>query len=190
MEVEQVIRGAFSRHREVFDSTLGSAMSGIVRAGEMIEKALAGNGTLYACGNGGSAADAQHFVAEFVCKYVKDKKPLPAHALSTDTSVLTAIGNDFGFEEIFARQILALGKPGDMLVAFTTSGTSKNVLRALEVAREKKMQTIVLTGTGGAGLIGRADCVIAVHSTETARIQEVHGLICHAWCEYIDTSIT
>lgn len=184
MTMGSILQSAFDRHRAVFDETFSSLMPDIERAAVDIKSALKQGATIFACGNGGSAADAQHFVAEWVCKYRDDRRPLPAIALSVDTSVLTAIGNDYGFEEVFARQVTALGKKGDVLVAFTTSGSSKNVLRAIEVARKKGMYVVVLTGAKGARLRDSADCAIIVPSEETARIQEIHQIIYHAWCEY------
>ena len=142
--------------------------------------------TVFACGNGGSAADSQHFAAELVARYKKNRKALRALALTTDSSALTAIGNDYGFEHIFTRQLEALGTRGDVLVAFTTSGSSRNVLQAIKQAKKQKMRVIVLTGAKGAGLKNIADVCIVVPSTETARVQEVHQLVYHAWCEYID----
>ena len=133
--------------------------------------------------------DAQHLAAEFTCKYKGDRRPLAAIALNGNSSHMTAVGNDYSFDDVFSRQITALGRDGDVLVAFTTSGGSKNVLKAMDAAREKKMKIIVLTGEKGKHLSARANVVLAVPSEETARIQEMHELIYHAWCEYVDANI-
>lgn len=184
-----MIEDAFRRHSAVVGASAKTLM-GEIHKGAQILLAVAKEGRrLFICGNGGSAADSQHFAAEWLCKYKDDRRPLPATALTTDTSALTAIGNDFSFEEIFARQLTALGQKGDALVAITTSGRSKNVLRAIAVAKEKGMSIIVLTGQGGAGFTSMADVVVSVPSAETARIQEIHLLTYHAWCEYVDASL-
>jgi D-sedoheptulose 7-phosphate isomerase len=135
---------------------------------------------LLACGNGGSAADAQHFVAEFVNRMRTDREPWPAIALTTDSSVLTSIANDRAFVDVFARQVQALGAPGDVLVAFSTSGRSENVLAALGVARQREVRTIGFTGESGRELMAPlCDLLIVAASEDTARIQECHGFLCH-----------
>lgn len=184
-----IVRDAFARHATVLEASMKTVLPNVERAAELILAALAGGGTILTCGNGGSAADAEHLAAEFVCKYKDDRRALPAIAFSANTEALTAIGNDYGFEKIFSRQVEALGKPGDVLIAFTTSGQSKNVLAALDAARAKRIKTIVMTGERGASLRERADLVVAVPSAETARIQEIHELIYHAWCEYVDQKL-
>jgi DnaA initiator-associating protein len=145
------------------------------------------------CGNGGSAADAQHFAAELVNRFESNRPPLAALALTTDTSTLTSIGNDFSFDEIFSKQIEALGQPGDVFIAISTSGNSKNILKAMEVAAQKQMKVIVLTGdTGGkmATLLSEQDIAIRAPSSRTARIQECHILCLHLFCEAIDQAIS
>lgn len=179
-----IVADAFKRHNNVVQETAVTLMADIERGALIIEKATKSGNRLFICGNGGSAADAQHFAAEFVCKYKNDRRPLAAIALTVDTSALTAIGNDYGYDQVFSRQLEALGKRGDVLVAITTSGASKNILNAVTRARELGLTVIVLTGINGKSTNG--DLVIAVPSTETARIQEVHELIYHAWCEHID----
>ena len=141
----------------------------------------AGNKILFA-GNGGSAADAQHLAAEFTGRYLKERRALPALALHTNTSSLTAIGNDYGFDFVFARQLEALGKEGDVLLGISTSGNSRNVLRAMEVAKSKSIYTIALTGSSGK-MKDIADCAICIPSEETPRIQECHILTGHIICE-------
>lgn len=142
------------------------------------------------CGNGGSAADSQHIAAEFVVRYEKQRRALPAIALTTDTSILTAHPNDFEFETIFARQIEALGESGDCLIAISTSGNSENILEAVKMATSKGMTTIALTGHDGGKLAAVADQVVIVPSTVTARIQEAHILIAHWWCQLTDEAFS
>jgi phosphoheptose isomerase len=151
-----------------------------------IVRSLAGGGKVLLCGNGGSAADAQHVAAELVGRFAHDRRALAAVALTTDTSTLTAVANDLGFEQVFARQVEALGVPGDVLLAITTSGASANVVAALESARARGLRTIALTGSGGTKLEQRADVVIAVPATPVARIQEAHLLIEHVLCETVE----
>ena len=146
-------------------------------------------GKVMACGNGGSAADAQHFAAELIGRFERERQELAAIALTTDTSILTAVGNDYGFDQIFSRQIMALGQPGDILVAISTSGNSTNVQLAIQAAHERDMQVIALTGRGG-GTIGDMllpdDIHLCVPHDRTMRIQEVHILLLHMLCDGID----
>jgi len=154
----------------------------VARAAMQIVTTLRGGGKVLFCGNGGSAADAQHLAAEFTGRYLKERRALPALALHANTSSLTAIGNDYGFDLIFSRQLEALGKEGDVLVGISTSGNSRNVLRAMEVAKSKSIYTIALTGSGGQ-MKDLADCAISIPSNETPRIQECHILTGHIICE-------
>lgn len=140
-------------------------------------------------GNGGSAADAQHFAGELVSRFFFDRPALPAIALTTDTSIMTAIGNDYGYETLFSRQVAAHGQPGDMLIALSTSGNSPNILAALTLARDMGVTTVGLTGEGGGKMNDLCDLIIKVPSTVTPRIQEVHELICHTICAYIEQQI-
>ena len=140
------------------------------------------------CGNGGSAADAQHIAAEFVVRYEKKRRALPAIALTTDSSILTAHANDFEFDSVFARQIEALGSAGDTLIAISTSGNSKNILQAAHAAKAKGLNVIALTGESGGALVDMATLTIKVPSTVTARIQEAHILIGHYWCGVVEGS--
>jgi len=140
-------------------------------------------------GNGGSAADAQHIAAELVGKYYMDRRPLPAEALTVNTSSLTAIGNDYAFERIFARQVEALGNPGDVAIGISTSGNSPNVIEAIRAAKKKGMSTIGLTGAEGGRLKNEVDYCICVPSKDTPRIQEAHILIGHIWCELIERAL-
>lgn len=141
------------------------------------------------CGNGGSAADAQHFAAELVCRFEKDRKPLPAIALTVNTSNITAAGNDFGFDFIFSKQVEALGREGDILVAISTSGNSPNVLKAIEKAKELKIKTIALSGKAGGKMKGLCDYELIAPAENTARIQECHITIIHAWCKLIEDAL-
>ncbi|MDR1685557.1 MAG: D-sedoheptulose 7-phosphate isomerase [Desulfovibrio sp.] len=147
---------------------------------------LARGNKVMICGNGGSAADAQHMAAEFVNRFLMDRPPLPALALTTDSSILTAVGNDFSFDQVFAKQISALGRPGDLLIALSTSGNSADVLRALEAAREGGIYSLGLTGNEGGKCADLCDCLINVDSTATPLIQEIHIAIAHLLCGLTD----
>jgi D-sedoheptulose 7-phosphate isomerase len=162
----------------------------IVEAGEIIIEAVKNGNKILTCGNGGSAADAQHFAAELVIRYNKERPSIPAIALSSDVSAVTAASNDYGYEYVFSRQIEGLGNKGDVLVGITTSGNSINVEKAFEVAKEKNMKTICLNGKRG-GTINKLnlDSNIIIPSNETPRIQEAHTNIIHIWCELIDQLI-
>ena len=144
-----------------------------------------GNKVLF-CGNGGSAADSQHLAAEFVNRFLMERPPLPAIALTTNTSILTAIGNDFSFEEIYAKQVMALGTAGDMLVGISTSGNSPNIVAALAAARERSITTVGLTGSGGGKMAGLCDILLAVKDTHTPLVQEIHITVGHLLCELTD----
>lgn len=156
---------------------------------DLLFGALTNNCRIFACGNGGSAADAQHFVAELVGRFERDRLPLAGIALNTDTSIMTAVGNDYSFNSIFERQINALGQPGDVLVAISTSGNSTNVLQAIKAAHEREMQIIALTGKGGGQIneiLNETDIHLCVDHDRTMRIQEVHIMLLHALCDGID----
>ena len=155
----------------------------VIEAASQIVKALRAGGKVMFFGNGGSAADAQHLAAEFTGRYLKERRALPALALHANTSAVTAIGNDYGFDLVFARQIEALGKEGDVAVGISTSGNSPNVLRALEAAKSKSIYTVALTGASGGKMKSVADCAIRIPSEETPRIQECHILTGHIICE-------
>lgn len=179
---ESSLRG----HIEIFETLLGEQSEKINACAEMIFETFARGKKVLICGNGGSAADAQHLAAEFVGRYETERDGLPAIALTTDTSALTALSNDYGFERIFSRQVEALAAEGDLLIAISTSGNSPNVLAAVMKAREKRCQTIGLTGQDGKKLASLCDRAILVPASRTARIQEAHITIAHIWCEIID----
>ena len=161
----------------------------VQRAGRVASCALQAGHKLMFCGNGGSAADSQHLASELTGRFIKDRRPLAAMALSTDSSALTCIGNDYAFDEVFARQVAALGRSGDVLVAISTSGNSRNVVRAVEEARSAGMQVIGLLGRDGGVLKGMCDVPIVVPSQVTARIQEAHILIGHSLCGLIEEAL-
>ncbi|TCP07671.1 phosphoheptose isomerase [Caldimonas thermodepolymerans] len=164
----------------------------IADAVQSIVGCITAGGKVLACGNGGSAGDAQHFAAELVGRFERERPGLAAIALSTDTSVLTAVGNDYGFARIFSKQVQALGQPGDVLLAISTSGNSANVLEAIQAAHDKEMTVVALTGRGGGKikeLLAETDVHICVPHDRTARIQEVHLLVLHCLCDAIDTQL-
>lgn len=161
----------------------------IVKAAEVITACLKSGGKLLFFGNGGSAADAQHLAAEFVGRFVIERKGLPAIALTTDSSILTAVGNDYGFDQVFSRQLEALGRPGDVAIGISTSGNSPNVIDALARARKIGLTGIGLAGKDGGKMPQTADISIIVPSAVTARIQECHIAIGHIWCELVDSAV-
>jgi D-sedoheptulose 7-phosphate isomerase len=170
---------------EILAKPIADAVSAIVEC-------ITAGGKVLACGNGGSASDAQHFAAEFVGRFERERPGLAAIALTTDTSILTAIGNDYDFSAIYSKQVQALGSPGDVLIAITTSGNSANVLAAVEAAHAKEMTVVALTGhTGGKmrSLLGETDVHICVPHERTARIQEVHILSLHCICDAVDLQL-
>ena len=154
----------------------------------LIEALRAGNKILF-CGNGGSAADSQHLAAELMGRYRRERRPLAAIALTVDTSALTAIGNDYGFHDIFARQVAGIGRAGDVLVALSTSGSSENIIRALEVARRLGLVTIGLTGESGGAMAALCDLCVQVPSADTARIQEMHIAVGHFLCGFVEDAV-
>jgi phosphoheptose isomerase len=161
----------------------------VAKAADLIEESLRAGNKLLVCGNGGSAADASHFATEFVVRFTKDRPAYPAICLAGDGGLLTAAGNDYGFDEVFARQVSALGRQGDVLICLTTSGKSRNVERALEEAKAHKLKTIAFLGRDGGSTIGMADVDLLVHSDSTARIQEAHQLLLHVLCETIESGL-
>lgn len=161
----------------------------VAKAADLIEESLRAGNKLLVCGNGGSAADASHFATEFVVRFTKDRPAYPAICLSGDGGLVTAAGNDYGFDEIFARQVAAFGLQGDVLICLTTSGKSRNVERALEQAKAHKLKTIAFLGRDGGSTIGMADVDLLIRSDSTARIQEAHQLLLHVLCETIESRL-
>lgn len=161
-------------------------------AASLMLNCLMNDGKILACGNGGSAADAQHFAAEMTGRFEKERMELAAVALTTDTSALTAIGNDYGFEHVFSKQVRALGRQGDVLIGISTSGNSGNIIEAIKAAHERDMRVIAFTGRDGgkiAGMLKDNDILLNVPHQRTARIQEIHILLIHALCDAIDTML-
>lgn len=175
-------------HLELFNRL--AALNPVVeRAAALIARTLGAGHKLMLCGNGGSAADSQHLAAEFTGRFVKDRAPLAAMALSTDSSALTCIGNDYSFDEVFARQVTGLGRSGDCLLAISTSGNSRNVIRAVEAAHAARMEVIGLLGRDGGALLKQCDVSIVVPSPTTARIQEAHIFIGHTLCGMVERAL-
>jgi D-sedoheptulose 7-phosphate isomerase len=177
---------SLQEHLSSIQALLQSRLAVIEQAGLVICDALSQGGKVLLCGNGGSAADAQHIAAELIGTYEQPRRAWPAIALTTDTSSLTALSNDFGYEEVFVRQVLGLAKQGDVLIAISTSGKSANVIRAAATARELGCRTIALTGIVGEPLASLCDVSIAVPAERTSRVQEAHITIGHLWCEMVD----
>lgn len=182
----QFLTISLQEHLATIQNLLDAALPEIERSGQMICEALSSGRKVLLCGNGGSAADAQHIAAELVGCYEKQRRSWPAIALTTDTSALTAVSNDLGYEQVFARQLAGLAQAGDVLIAISTSGKSKNVLRAAERARELGCKTIALTGATAEPLGSLCDMALAVPSSRTSRVQEAHITIGHLWCEMVD----
>jgi D-sedoheptulose 7-phosphate isomerase len=181
-----VVKEAVETHQKMVAAFEASAGETVVAIAEMIVQSLQAGGTLYVCGNGGSAADAQHIAGEFVGRFRLERRALPAVALSTDTSVLTCIANDYDYERVFARQVEALVGPGDILWAFSTSGTSPNILKAAAAARGKGARVIAFTGRASSKLEASADLCLCADAALTARSQEMHQLAYHIICDLVE----
>lgn len=177
-----------AEHRQLFD-TLDALAPQVQQVADRLADCLRRGGKLMFCGNGGSAADSQHLASEFTGRFVRDRRPLAALALTTDSSALTCIGNDYGFEQVFERPLRGLGRPGDVLVGISTSGRSANVLRAVAVAREMDITSIGLLGRDGGPLKAMCDLSVVVPGTSTARIQEAHIFIGHCWCSLVEQAL-
>jgi D-sedoheptulose 7-phosphate isomerase len=188
----QRILAHFHESAELKIQSANALAQPIAQAIELMFSALSNGNKILACGNGGSAADCQHFAAELVGRFERERNPLPALALTTDSSIMTAVGNDYSYREIFAKQVQAFGQPGDVLLAISTSGNSANVLAAAEAALEREMRVVALTGKDGgelAKLLTDADVHINVPHARTARIQEVHLTTIHCICDGIDVAL-
>ena len=185
------IASHFKEHLECFTalSSDSKAIENLIRSAELSAKALGTGGKILFCGNGGSAADAQHYAAELVVRLEKSRNPFTAIALTTDSSIITAAANDFGYDTIFARQVLALGRKDDVLVAISTSGNSPSILNAIEVAHENGIDVIGFTGSHGGKMASSCDVLNTVPSNRTMRIQEMHSLMLHIFCELVETIV-
>ena len=192
MDSVERIRQHFADSAQLKRDSAETLAPQIANAASVLVECLLANGKVLACGNGGSASDAQHFAAELVGRFERERPELPAISLCTDTSILTAVANDYSFEQVFAKQVRALGAKGDVLLAISTSGNSGNVVAAINAAREREMRVVALTGKGG-GQIGKMltanDAHLCVPHDRTARIQEVHLLMVHCLCDAIDNTL-
>jgi D-sedoheptulose 7-phosphate isomerase len=184
--IRQAVESSLTLKQRFFADGAGLLLA----VGGRIATSLRGGGRVLVFGNGGSAADAQHFAGELVGRFQRERQGLSALALTTDPSVITAVGNDLGFQAVFRRQVEAHGRTGDVAFAISTSGRSPNVVEALKAARERGLVTVALTGEGGGALAPLADHLIAVPSRDTQRIQEVHGMVVHILCEIVEDAVS
>jgi len=190
MDLIERINGHFTESARLKLEAMNQLAAPIARAAELMVQCLINDGKILSCGNGGSAADAQHFAAELLNRFEMERPGLAAFALTTDSSTLTAIANDYDFVQVFSKQVRALGHPGDVLLAISTSGNSRNVADAIAAARERQMRVVALTGRGGGqigGMLAAEDVHVCVPHKNTARIQEVHILTLHCLCDAIDS---
>jgi D-sedoheptulose 7-phosphate isomerase len=187
--MENIILKRFKESSEIKTRFLRENLPKFLDVVKLVSHAFESGNKIFFFGNGGSAADAQHLAAEFVNRYVMDRPPLPAVALTTDTSILTSISNDIAFEEIFSKQLRALGKEGDVAIGISTSGSSPNIIKAFEVGKEMGMKRIAFTGNNGGAISKMTDYALIVPSTSTPRIQEVHILVGHILCEMVEHSL-
>jgi D-sedoheptulose 7-phosphate isomerase len=186
--MEDTIRAIFDESKGLHERLI-PLVPKIEQAARMMIECIEVGGKIMFAGNGGSAADAQHFAAELVNRFKKDRRPMAGLALTTDTSVITAIGNDYSFDEIFAKQIIGLGRAGDLFIGISTSGNSQDIIRAMETARDMGIATIALTGEGGK-IRALAGCTIAIPSGNTPRVQEMHILLGHILCELLENALS
>ena len=184
--MEDIVLEMINTHQELLDEFRKEGVETLIAAANMVTESLKGGGCVYICGNGGSAADAQHIAGELVGKFRRERKAWPAVALSTDTSVITCIGNDYGFEDIFARQVEALVKENDILWAFSTSGSSVNVLKAAKRAKERGANILAFTGRADSELEKLSDLCLCVNSEQTSSSQEIHQLAYHVICNLLE----
>jgi D-sedoheptulose 7-phosphate isomerase len=186
------VRDHFAESIATKQTSADAIAESIAAAGRVMSDALLADCKILSCGNGGSAADAQHFSSELLNRFEMERPGLPAMALTTDASTVTSISNDYSYEEIFSKQVRALGKPGDVLLGISTSGNSENVIRAIDAAHERGMKVVAFSGRDGgrmADMFAEGDVEIRVPATRTARIQEVHLLVIHCLCDLIDTTL-
>ncbi|MFP6743350.1 MAG: D-sedoheptulose 7-phosphate isomerase [Alphaproteobacteria bacterium] len=189
MTDDDLLGGNFEEHHQVAQATPAAVREPFERLVALSVDAVRGGHKLLFFGNGGSAADAQHLATELTVRFINDRAPIPALALTTDSSTLTAIGNDMGFDALFARQIEALGLAGDVAIGFSTSGRSPNIIKGLEMARSRGLTATAFTGAGGGDLVGIADPLLMVPSSTTARIQEMHITLGHALCAGLERGL-
>lgn len=186
MQAHSFIEKAITGHRNALQQVQDNLQDAILEACDRVAETIKNGGKILLAGNGGSAADAQHIAAEFTGRFVRERQPLAAISLTTDTSALTAIANDYGYEQVFSRQLRALARPGDLFIAISTSGNSPGILAAVEAAKETSVTTLALTGRDGGPLAKTSDLALVVQHDVTARIQEMHIFIGHLICEYLD----
>jgi len=192
MDAETRVKEHFAESIATKQAAVAEISLPVANGGQLMSQSLLDDGKILSCGNGGSAGDAQHFSSELLNRFEMERPGLPAMALTTDSSTLTSIANDYAYEDIFAKQIRALGRQSDVLLAISTSGNSENVCRAIVAAHEREMNVVALTGRDGgrmADLMGENDVEIRVPATRTARIQEVHLVVIHCLCDLIDTTL-
>lgn len=192
MNAEQRITGFFEASIAAKQATLDAMLPALLEAGQTMVNALSEGNKVLSCGNGGSSGDAQHFSSELINRFERDRAALPAVALTTESSTVTAIGNDYGYEHVFSRSVEALGQPGDVLLAISTSGNSANVVRAMEAAQARAMPIVAFTGRDGgemAAKLASQDVELRAVSDRTARVQEVHLLFIHCLCDFIDEAL-
>ena len=185
-DIRPLLQASLQEHLSTMQQLLETTVPAIHESANLLWEVVSSGKKVLLCGNGGSAADAQHIAAELVGRYESHRRALPAIALTTDTSILTAVSNDYLFADVFARQVEALANTGDLLIAISTSGKSENVLRAVAAAKAKGCRTLALAGAGGEPLASTCDLAVVVASDRTARVQEAHITIGHLWCEVID----
>lgn len=189
VQSSEILKNAVAAANETLQSLL-DLESQVEKAADLIGQCLRGGQKLLVCGNGGSAADASHFATEFVVRFMQDRPAYPAISLVSDGGLLTAAGNDYGFNEIFSRQVAAFGLPGDLLICLTTSGKSKNIERALQEAKKRQVKSIAFLGRDGGSTLGMADVDLLVRGDSTARIQEAHQLLLHVLCQACEASLS
>lgn len=185
----EVVKQSGHESCEAMNASMEKLSEAVVDAAVLCASAIKSGGKILICGNGGSAADSQHMAAELVGRFLKERAPYAAIALTTDTSISTAISNDYGFETLFERQVLALGREGDVLIGISTSGNSQNVLLALDAAAGLGMKSIGLTGMGGGKMAEKLNILLDAQTTATPRVQEVHGALVHILCDLIETTL-
>ena len=192
MNISERVTNIFTTHIETAQAAMDETSADIVDAATLMTNALLSDHKILSCGNGGSASDAQHFSSELLNRFERERPGLPAIALTTDSSTITSISNDYTFDDIFSKQVSALGQQGDVLLAISTSGNSANILRAVLAAHQRQMRCVVLSGKSGgdlAGILEDDDIFISIPAKSTARIQEIHIIVIHCLCDLIDTQL-